>query len=128
MQIGQSGIGRDVLVLDLGAGGAYAAESSYFIMAVVAGKKQASELAYVIVAQSDEFLKIGSKEHRVQSSTPKRWCKPRGDTLKINVDGSYIAETSCGGWGFAISFRWCYFLLRFNGASIACVTFQKKYY
>ena len=23
-----------------------------------------------------------------------------GDTLKINIDGSYIVETSCGGWGF----------------------------
>ena len=36
------------------------------------------------------------------NSTPKRWCKPVGDTLKINIDGSYIAETSCGGWGFVI--------------------------
>jgi len=36
------------------------------------------------------------------NSTPKRWCKPVGDTLKINIDGSYIAETSCGGWCFVI--------------------------
>lgn len=63
-------------------------------------RRSASELAYayVIAAQSDEFLKIGSKEHRVQSTTPKRWCKPIGNTLKINVDGSYIVETSRGGW------------------------------
>ena len=56
-------------------------------------RRSISELAYVIMVQSDEFLKIGSKEHLIQSSTPKRWCKPVGDTLKINIDGSYIAET-----------------------------------
>lgn len=74
-------------------------------MALVAGKKScsgrrtASELAYIITAQSDEYLKIS---YRVQTGTPKRWCKPTGDSLKINVDASYIAETSCGGWGFVI--------------------------
>ena len=93
---------------DIGTGGARAAESNHTAMALVAGKKScwgrrtASELAYIITAQSDEYLKISSKENRVQTGTPKRWCKPTGDSLKINVDASYIAETSCGGWGFVI--------------------------
>jgi hypothetical protein len=29
-----------------------------------------------------------------------RWRAPEGDTIKINTDGAFDAETSSGGWGF----------------------------
>ncbi|RLN42620.1 retrotransposon protein, putative, unclassified [Panicum miliaceum] len=65
-------------------------------------RRSASELAFIIAAQSDEFLKIDSKAHQAQNGPSKHWCKPVGDTLKINVDGAFFAETKSGGWGYVI--------------------------
>ena len=62
-------------------------------------RRTASELAFILSVQADEFLKLATKAHRVLS-TERRQCKPGDDFLKINVDGSFIAETQKGGWGF----------------------------
>jgi len=49
---------------------------------------------------------LDAKSKATQSQKIKSYPKssnwPLGELLKINVDGSYIAETSCGGWGFVI--------------------------
>lgn len=65
-------------------------------------RRSASELAFIITAQADEFLKIATKAHRFQNSESRHWCKPAEDVLKINVDGSFMAEMRKGGWGFVI--------------------------
>jgi hypothetical protein len=44
-----------------------------------------------------------SKTVSEKPSTEKcSWQKPRGDTLKINIDRSFFAEKRLGGWGFAV--------------------------
>ncbi|RLN33089.1 hypothetical protein C2845_PM03G16420 [Panicum miliaceum] len=65
-------------------------------------RRTASELAFIINMQADEFLKIATKTHKVQNNECRHWCKPAADILKINVDGSFIAGTRKGGWGFVI--------------------------
>jgi hypothetical protein len=65
-------------------------------------RRVAAELAFIVPAQSDEYLKIATKEHRVQNSGSRHWCKPAEDVLKINVDGSFMTDTRKGGWDFVI--------------------------
>jgi hypothetical protein len=50
-----------------------------------------------------ECLQFAEKQGKTTvQKNQQRWQKPVDDTLKINTDGSFDAETRQGGWGFVI--------------------------
>jgi hypothetical protein len=65
-------------------------------------RKSPAELAFIIQAQAEEFLKTPEPPVRASREELKRWTRPVEDVLKINSDGFFNPQTGAGGWGAVI--------------------------
>jgi hypothetical protein len=54
---------------------------------------------------TEEFQKDSKAKRSHAREARHRWKRPRGDVLKVNCDGAYMAHTK-GGWGFVIRNSW----------------------
>lgn len=67
------------------------------------GRRGASILAFSVQKQADEFKDLAPQWGSGQADRSNRkWARPTGNVLKINVDGAFKPQEQKGGWGFVI--------------------------
>lgn len=66
------------------------------------GSQEPSYIAKSVVSYASEVGEVYTKEKHKHFREKKRWEKPQEDTLKINCDGAFHADTGAAGWGFVI--------------------------
>lgn len=59
-------------------------------------------MVYVIEKNAVEFMHLWSEDAGVSNKSVQHWRRPLDDVVKINSDGSYMAGTGEGGWGYVI--------------------------
>ena len=71
---------------------------------MVAGenKNLHGSISFLAMKMADEFEQFFTKEKRIKKQSAQSWFPPDDRILKINIDGSYVADNCNGGWGFII--------------------------
>ncbi|KAM0830575.1 hypothetical protein ACQ4PT_066116 [Festuca glaucescens] len=71
---------------------------------VVAGdrKKLQDSIPCLARRSASEFEQFFTRDKQPKKQITPSWTPPMGDELKINIDGSFSADSRTGGWGFII--------------------------
>lgn len=65
-------------------------------------RRDEQDLVFVILNSAENFLSMNKQPVEGETNPMRGWRKPQVGFLKINSDGSYVAQTNEGWWGFVI--------------------------